>query len=221
MADFSKLSRRSFLALAPAAAIAGLTLSREAGAGLFSQDLPYDTYKVALPTEAGAGKVEVVEFFSYGCPHCHEFDPLFEKWIARQAKDVVVKRVPVTFGRDAWRTLAQVYYALEAIKADSKAHHAVFNAIHNQNKDLTVEAVQDEVLSKAGVDIKQFRGAYKSFSMPAKLVRSDDLTRAYMIRGVPTVTIAGRYSTSGSQAGSLEKLLVVMDDLVAKSRSHR
>lgn len=220
MTESSKVSRRAFLALAPAA-VAGLAVSRDSLAGWFGDDKPqpaYTTYATRLPAESGPGKIEVLEFFSFGCPHCHEFEPLFEKWTARQAKDVVVKRVPVTFGREAWRTLAQIYYALEFIKAGDKATQAVFDAIHGQNKDLTVEAVQAEVLGKVGVDLKQYQAAYKSFGMPAKLLRSDELTRLYRITGVPTVTIGGLYSTSGSQAGTLEKALKVMDELVTKSR---
>lgn len=178
----------------------------------------YTVVNPAQPTEA-KGKVEVIEFFSYGCPHCHEFDPLLEKWAKGAAKDVEVKRVPITFGRDVWVPLAKMYYTLEALGELERMHGAVFEALHNQRVPLNVENAQFEWIASKGIDGKKYQDLYKSFTIQSKVARAQQIAAGYKITGVPTMAVGGRFMTSGSLTGSHEGILRVVDQLIVTARA--
>ena len=168
--------------------------------------------------EAPAGKIEVVEFFWYNCPHCHAFEAAFDAWSKKAQKDVAVRRVPVAF-RDDFAPQQRLYYTLEAMGLVDKLHAKVFAAIHVEKKELTKgEAIADWV-AKQGVDKAKFLEQYNSFSVATKASRATQLQNAYKIDGVPALGVAGRYWTDGPMAKSLERALQVVDHLVAGIRN--
>jgi thiol:disulfide interchange protein DsbA len=168
--------------------------------------------------EAPAGKIEVVEFFWYNCPHCHAFEATFDAWSKKVAKDVAVRRVPVAF-RDDFAPQQRLYYALEAMGLVDKLHAKVLAAVHVEKKDLTKgDAIADWV-AKQGVDKAKFLEQYNSFSVATKASRATQLQNADTIDGVPALGVAGRYWTDGVMGKSMERALQVVDHLVAGIRN--
>ncbi len=172
------------------------------------------------PVETPAGKVEVVEFFSYMCPHCNAFEPAFSAWLKKTPKDVVVYRVPVPF-LASFEVLQRMYYAMEAMNLVEKLHAKVFAAVHNEHRNLNSLTAVVDWLAAQGVDRAQFMTQYNSFSVATKANRAKQLTNAYRVDGVPALGVAGRYYTDGSMAKSMERALLVTDFLVAQARNGR
>jgi len=168
--------------------------------------------------EAPAGKIEVVEFFWYNCPHCHAFEPAFDAWSKKVPKDVVVRRVPIAF-RDDFAPQQRLYYALEAMGLVDKLHAKVFAAIHVEKKELVKGEAIADWLAKQGVDKAKFLEQYNSFSVATKASRATQLQNAYKIDGVPALGVAGRYWTDGVMAKSMERALQVVEHLVAGVRN--
>ena len=169
------------------------------------------------PVDAPAGKIEVIEFFWYSCPHCNTFEPAFDAWLKRLPKDVVVRRVPVAF-RDNFVPQQRLYYVLEAMGLLDKLHVKVFYAIHVERQRLdSVEAIADWI-AKNGVDKAKFLEQYNSFSVASKASRAVQLQNAYKVEGVPALGIGGRYYTDGSRTGSMPRALQVADHLIAGLR---
>jgi thiol:disulfide interchange protein DsbA len=169
------------------------------------------------PVSTPAGKIEVVEFFSYGCPHCYALEPTLETWTKRLPADVVFKRVPVGFNA-LYENYQKIFYALEAMGQVEHMHRKVFDAIHQQRQRLDKEADIAAFMSANGVDGAKFLEQYKSFSVQAKAKQAQQLSNSYKIDGVPAMGVQGRYVTSGSQAGSNERALAVTDALVQTVR---
>jgi len=172
-----------------------------------------------VAVEAPAGKIEVVEFFWYSCPHCNAFEPKLVSWIAKQGPDVVVRRVPVAF-RDDFVPQQRLFYALEAMnKLD--LHDKVFEAIHGQRNPLNREDSILAFVEKNGVDRAKFKDLYNSFGVSTKARRATQLQDAYQVAGVPALGVAGRYYVDAELAGNMDKALVVTDYLVAEARKAR
>ena len=205
-------ARRTFLGVTVAAALA---ISVPALAQSAGKD--YTPVSPAQPTDDPA-KIEVLEFFSYGCPHCSDFHPLVSAWAAKLPGDVVFKRVPITFGRAAWANLAKLYYALEATGDLARLDGEVFKAIHNDRLNLFEEKAIFEWVAKKGVDQKKFTEAFTSFGVMSKVKRGDQLAQAYKIQGVPAMAVGGKYLVG--DMGFNEKLAVA-DKLIAKARSEK
>jgi protein dithiol oxidoreductase (disulfide-forming) len=163
------------------------------------------------------GKVEVIEFFWYGCPHCYEFEPELKGWIKRQNKDVVFKKVPIAF-REELMPHSQLFYALEALGKGDTLNDKVMFAMHRENKRLLNENEIADWVAAQGVDRNAFLAAYRSFAVLSKARAANQLGNAYRIDGVPTVAVQGKYITSPSIAGSRAKAVNVMDFLVSKVR---
>lgn len=169
------------------------------------------------PTSAAAGKVEVIEFFWYGCPHCNRFEPMLDAWVRKLPPDVVFRRVPVAF-RDEFVVHQRIYYALEAMGKLDELHKKVFHAIHVERQRLeSVDAVAD-FMAKNGQDRAKFIEVYNSFSVQTKTRQAKQLADGYKIDGVPALGVGGRYWTSGALSGSLERSLVVTDHLIGLAR---
>jgi len=162
------------------------------------------------------GKIEVLEFFSYGCGHCAAIEPLLEKWIKTQPADVVVRGVPVAFNA-SMKPLQRLYYALEALNR-LDLHPKVFKAIHQEKKRLFTKAEIKSWIGSQGVDAEKFDAAYESFGVSSKASRADQLVTAYRIQGTPTVAVGGRYVTSPSEAGGYQQTLDVASDLIRQIR---
>lgn len=162
------------------------------------------------------GKIEVLEFFSYGCGHCAAIEPLFEKWIKAQPADVVVRGVPVAFNA-SMKPLQRLYYTLEALNR-LDVHPKVFVAIHQEKKRLFTKAEIKSWIGSQGVDAEKFDVAYESFGVSSKANRADQLVTAYRIQGTPSVAVGGRFVTSPSEAGGYQQTLDVTSDLIRQAR---
>ena len=179
----------------------------------------YRVLPISQAVEA-KGKIEVVEFFWYGCPHCHDFEPQLDAWVKRQAKDVSVKKVPVAF-RDDLLPHSQLFYALESL-GKSNLHAKVMETMHvGKRKLLTETEIADWAVSQ-GIDRETFLKAFKSFTVTSKARAANQIAQAYRIDGVPTVAIQGKYITSPSiTAGSKARAIEAMDHLVSKARKEQ
>jgi len=177
----------------------------------------YRVLPVAQPTDI-PGKIEVIEFFWYGCPHCYEFEPVLEPWVKKLPKDVHFRRVPAMFN-DEYAQGARAYYALDAIGQEERLHKALFDAIHTGSR-LRVgnEAALTEWLGKHGVNTKEFTAAYHSFTVDSELKRAAQLTQAYKIDGVPSMAVNGKYVVNTDHIKSFEQLLSVTDYLIDQVR---
>ena len=176
----------------------------------------YRVLPLTQPIDA-KGKVEVIEFFWYGCPHCYEFEPELKGWIKRQNKDVVFKKVPIAF-REELMPHSQLFYALEALGKGDTLNDKVMFAMHRENKRLLNENEIADWVAAQGVDRNAFLAAYRSFAVLSKARAANQLGNAYRIDGVPTVAVQGKYITSPSIAGSRAKAVNIMDFLVNKVR---
>ncbi|MFM1926283.1 MAG: Thiol:disulfide interchange protein DsbA precursor [Pseudomonadota bacterium] len=191
-----------------------------AQAALFKSGKDFLTLDRPLATEAGAGKVEVIEFFWYSCPHCHAFEPAFGQWVKNAPKDVVVRRIPVSF-RDDFAPQQRLFFTLEAMNLLDSLHVKVFNAVHVEKQPLNTDASILAWAQKQGVDKAKFEETYKSFGVASKLKRAVQLQNDFKVEGVPSLGIAGRYYTDGSLAGNMDRALKVAESLIAQTRQGR
>lgn len=160
-------------------------------------------------------KVEVIEFFWYGCPHCYEVEPDVAAWHKRQPSSVEFVRVPAIFNQ-RWATLARAYYAMQQLQLGEDVHTALFEAIHRDNKNLNDEASLTEFFAAQGVPREKFKSAFNSFDVDGKAGRANQMTRAYGLEGVPAFIVNGKYRVDGTSAGSTAAMLTALDQLVAK-----
>lgn len=209
------MNRRSFIHRLGLALLAGLfSFSVQAGDARLAKNLiKFDPVR---PTDT-PGKIEVVEFFSYGCPHCAEFNPMLEKWVAKQGKDVVFKRVPITFGRAAWANASRLYYALETTGQLAKLDNDVFAAIHQQRINLFDPNVTQDWIGKKGEDQKKFSEAFNSFGIQSKVKRGDQVAMSHNVDGVPALAINGAYLITADEG--FDSMLAAADKLIAQMRS--
>jgi thiol:disulfide interchange protein DsbA len=170
-----------------------------------------------IPMAAG-GKIEVVEFFWYGCPHCSIFEPTLAAWQKKLPADVSFRRAPVVFREEPFTTHQKLYYSLEAMDLVDTMQRKVFHAIQVDQAKLDKLPDILTFMAKNGVDTAKFTDAFNSFSVQTKARQAKQLAEAYRIDGVPTLGIHGRYYTSPSLAGSPEKALSVADYLIQRSR---
>jgi thiol:disulfide interchange protein DsbA len=186
----------------------------------FRSGKDYITLERPVATEAGSGKIEVLEFFWYSCPHCNQFEPAFEQWVKNAPKDVVVRRVPVAF-RDDFVPQQRLYYTLEAMNLVEKMHIRVFTAIHGEKLMLNSDASVLAWAEKQGIDKAKFAETYKSFGVATKAKRAVQLQNDFKIEGVPSLGVAGRFYIDGTLAGSMPRALQVADALIAQTRQGR
>jgi thiol:disulfide interchange protein DsbA len=214
------MQRRDFSLTLGSLAAGALALSP---AGVFGQaaapraGVDYVQLGRRVPDDAPAGKIEVIEFFWYNCPHCNAFEPTLAAWVKALPKDVAFRRLPIAF-RDDFVPQQKLYYALEAMGLLEKMHARVFAAIHDEKQVLTSgEAIINWVV-KQGVDKAKFTEQFNSFSATTKANRARQTQDAYQIEGVPALGVAGRFYTDGALAKSMERALTITDFLVAQSR---
>jgi thiol:disulfide interchange protein DsbA len=202
------MSLRKLLALAAA------TLSFAATTAFAQQ--AYGTISPPQPTEGG-GKIEVTEFFWYGCPHCYSMEPSVNAWLKNAPKDVVFKRVPAV-PSEQWGETAKIFYTLEAMGLLEANHQKVFDAMHKDHVNLANKKLREEWLAKNGIDVAKYNEIEKSFSVSTKMNRAKQLTMAYKVDSVPRVVVNGRYYTSAEQAGGAQNVFPIVDQLVAMVR---
>jgi thiol:disulfide interchange protein DsbA len=199
------------LAMASTSTLAGLSpAARAQGAADFIEGRDFRRLGTPAPVP-GHGKIDVVEFFWYGCPHCHALEPALEAWSARLPADVAFRRMPVVFGA-LHESHARMFFALEALG------QLIFAALHVQRRRLDKFDDIAAFVAEQGVDKQKFTEAYNAFGVASKVKQSQQLAQAYALEGVPALGVAGRFLTAGSMAGSNERALQVADSLIARSR---
>jgi len=176
------------------------------------------------PTDSGA-KVEVLEFFWYGCPHCNSLQPALRAWLKRKPADVDFKRVPAVF-QDSWVPLTKAFYSIDAMGLTEKLHHDVFAAIHDQKARLQEPKVLFDWVASKGVDKQKFIDTYNSFAVQGRAQRSIDMTRNYDIPGTPALAVDGKYLTAPSmtlkadRSSDYDRFFQVVDQLIALARKN-
>lgn len=206
------MQRRAFTQAALMSTATLALPSAFAQAAAFKEGTDYLKLGRPAPVDAPAGKVEVVEFFGYWCPHCASFEPTFHAWTKKVPAHVVVRRSPVAFREDTV-PLQRLYFAIEAMGRIDDLHGKVFTAIHGERQRLSTAEQITEWAVKQGVDKEKFLGFYNSFGVAGKVQRAKQLSEAYQIDGVPSLGVAGQYYTSGTQAKSLQRALGVVEQL--------
>ncbi|MGE4369276.1 MAG: thiol:disulfide interchange protein DsbA/DsbL [Burkholderiaceae bacterium] len=203
-----------FQSVLRAGAIAALSVSALLAPGLSAQAAErYVTIDPPQPSDT-TGKVEVLEFFAYTCPHCNVMEPMVKKWSETFPGNVVLKHVPVAFNA-SMADLQKLYYSLEAM-GRLDLHPKVFNAIHDERKRIyNAKAITDWV-AEQGVDRKAFENVFGSFGVQAKVNRANELAQAYKIDGTPSLAIGGKYVTSPSIANGYEGTITEAQKLVEK-----
>jgi thiol:disulfide interchange protein DsbA len=161
------------------------------------------------------GKIEVIEFFSWACPHCYEFYPALGRWSSKLPRDIVFKKVALGFGRPGWENLAKAYYALEVTGDLARLDAKLFEAIHKQRLPLFDEQSITQWVGKQGVDTRKFAAAYNSFGVSTRMSQSESMALGYKVEYVPTLAIDGRFTVTGDHA----KMLTVSNELIAKARA--
>jgi thiol:disulfide interchange protein DsbA len=184
-----------------------------------SSPLGYETVATPQATQNPA-KIEVIEFFWYGCPHCYDFEPLLNKWKEKLPKNVEFIRQPAAFN-DQWTKHAKAYYTAEALGVVDKIHADFFDAIQVKKEQLETEEQLAKFFVAHGVKEADFHEAYNSFPVDAKLRQAPSMAARYGITGVPTIIINGKYKTNGPIAGSHEKMIEVMDTLIKQESSKK
>lgn len=175
-------------------------------------------YQAVVPEIPGAegGRIQVMEFFWYGCGHCYSFEPHLEKWLEQKTEDVDFVRVPAMFNRPDVILHAKVFYALNLIGADQSIHGKIFHAMNVENKRLRTEQAMEEFLQANGVDMEKFRAAMSdAFTLGNSIRKAAILAENYDIRGVPAMTVAGKYQFGGLEG---DLMIDVLNHLVAKVR---
>lgn len=197
--------------LLPCLAFAG------SNAGPFKEGVEYELLARPQPTETG-DKVEVVELFWYGCPHCYRLEPAIEEWLENIPENVVYRRIPAVF-RPEWMVHAQAFYAAKALGVLDKIHGPLFDAIHAEKRRLNDEQSLAGFFAEHGVKREDFIKTYRSFAVKTKAQRAKAMTRRYGISGVPAIIVNGKYRTSVDKAKGEERLMEVINALAAKENA--
>ncbi|HVL57382.1 MAG TPA: thiol:disulfide interchange protein DsbA/DsbL [Burkholderiaceae bacterium] len=196
-------------------ALAAASIALPAAAQPKPEDASYRAVNPPQPTEAGPGKVEVVEFFWYGCPHCYTLEPVLRDWASKLPPDVTLRKVHVPFREVRHQ---QLYYTLEVMGKADELNDKVFNAIHQERNPLNTPERMADFVSKHGIDRQKFLDTYGSFTVRTRMSRANQLADGYKIDGVPALGVNGKYLTAPSMAGSNLAALQVVDKLVARER---
>jgi thiol:disulfide interchange protein DsbA len=184
-----------------------------------AQQFGYSEVNPPQPVES-KGKIEVVEFFWYGCPHCYNLEPHIEAWLKKLPPDVEFRRIPAVFNQ-RWAHDAAIFYTLEAMGLLEKLHRPLFDAIHKDRLQTENQAALSEWLQRQGVDPRKFIDTMKSFGVQSKTRRATQQTVAYKIDGTPAMAVNGRYTVSADQARSHQGMIQAVEQIVAKVRKEK
>ncbi|MBI3936696.1 MAG: thiol:disulfide interchange protein DsbA/DsbL [Betaproteobacteria bacterium] len=201
--------------------LACLALALFAAAGSAQQARYNKDYRLIpqQPVETG-DKIEVIDFFWYGCPYCNKLQPALERWRKRIPDDVELRRVPVIL-KDAWAPHARIYYTLEALNEVERLHQEVYRGYHVEELYMSKPDVMAGWAVRHGIDRQKWLGAYSSPEVENKVQRAKRLTRQYDVDGTPTIVVDGRYLTSGNMSDTLEGMIPILDDLIRIARQKR
>jgi len=204
------------------AAFAAAAFSLPGQAQNYEAGVHYQPLKKAQPVSTG-DKVEVLELFWYGCPHCYDFEPYIQKWQKNMPEAADYVGLPAVF-RKSWEFHARSFYTFEALGIMDKAHVDFFDAIHRDRKFGKGDQNPKKLgawAAQYGVTAEAVEEAYSSFAVDTKVRQAKASLGGYEVTGVPAIIVDGKYRTSGSMAGSLDELLKVIDFLVAKAAAER
>ena len=219
------------LLAAVASTVAAATSSRSAAAasGTPWQDgVNYNRIVPAQPTDVPAGQIEVLEFFWYACPHCYALEPTVQAWLKAKPAYVTFTRVPVEWN-EGHRSLAHLFYALEAMGKLNDVHSEIFKEIQvsgdpligaDPNNAAAAERVQVSFIKKLGLSDADFEKAYQDMNVQTAMQRADQLVQRYRVSSVPMFVVNGKYITDVAMAGSPEKLISLLSDLAAQEHRH-
>jgi thiol:disulfide interchange protein DsbA len=178
-------------------------------------------YELIQPQPIKTGdRIEVVEFFWYGCPHCNNLQPSLEAWLKRKPADVELRRIPAIF-RESWVPHARLFYTLDALGEVGRLHQAVYRAIHFEREALTSASGTAEWAARNAIDANRWLAAYNSPEVERKVEESRAQTRAYSIQGTPSLVVDGRYMTSTGMAESMPAVITTLDGLITMARAER
>ncbi|MES9862489.1 MAG: thiol:disulfide interchange protein DsbA/DsbL [Candidatus Thiodiazotropha sp. LLP2] len=175
----------------------------------------WDPVDPPVATSTPEGKVEVLEFFWYGCPHCYHMEPDLEDWLKSKPENVEFIRVPAPLN-SRWTAHAQFYYTAEILGLTDKLHTPLFSAIHDKKRKIFDKNALIDFAVEQGVDKEKFTDAWNSFGVYVKVQNAKKLGQRYQLDGVPAVAINGKYLTSGSRAGTYSKMFEIVSQLVAE-----
>jgi thiol:disulfide interchange protein DsbA len=175
-----------------------------------------DFREISPPLATDRNKIEVTEFFWYGCPHCFDFEPVLLPWVRKLPADVSFRRVPAVFPNNKWVPGARLYYTLEAMNLLDRLHSEAFNAIHLERKRLDNEKVLFEWVAGKGVDPARFKEAWSSFGVESRVRQARELTVNAGLGGVPAMVVHGRYQAI--TPGTYGELIMLVDQLIEAVR---
>jgi thiol:disulfide interchange protein DsbA len=207
------LRRSILIALASSPLLAPLPALAQPAAGVDFSEL-----KPEQPVES-KGKIEVIEFFWYGCPHCYSLEPLLEAWLKNLPKDAEFRRVPAVLSQ-AWARDAYIFYALEALGVLDSLHGKLFEAIHRHRLRTSDQAALDQWLMQNGIEPKKFQDVAKSFGVESRVKRAGQLSSAYRLDGTPAMAVHGRYTVSAEQGRTQKNMLATVDYLIGVARKN-
>ncbi len=190
-----------------------------AGAADLVEGKEYVRLRNPQPVETGK-KIEVIEFFSYGCPHCSDLEPILQAWMQKLPPDVQFRRVPVMF-QQRWEALVKIYYTLDAMGDETRLSPEVFKAVHVNGVPLYQDKAFFDWAASHGLDRTRVAEVYGSFAVSSKFNRAKALAQAYNIQSVPTIVVDGKYLTASDRVGTHAAMPPVLDALVAKARAER
>ncbi len=174
----------------------------------------YENVSPPQPT-ANPDKIEVIEFFWYGCPHCYSFEPSLSAWLKTKPANVEFIRIPAVFS-EQWGKHAKAYYVAEALGVLDKVHSDFFDAIQEKKQELETEEQLLKFFTDHGVKESDFKDTFNSFMIDAKLRQAPAIAAKYGITGVPAIIVNGKYKTNGTLAGTQEKMIDVVNQLIKK-----
>jgi len=194
-----------------------MLVTSTASAEGFTQGQDYVELSSPQPTSTG-DKIEVVELFWYGCPHCFKLEPYIEDWLASKPDDVGFVRIPGIASK-RWELLAKAYYTAELLGVLDKTHMALFKVIHEGKKKITDEAALQDFFVEQGVSVEDFKSTINSFAMNVKINNAKQMSRRYAITGVPTLVVNGKYRTSLGMARGSKNVIKVVNYLIEQERN--
>ena len=209
---------RNLLLSALVLVAAPLAHAQDTPDGKFEEGMHYHRLVPAQGTSSPADKIEVAEFFTYGCTYCYRMDTYIEEWRKKQTAEVNFIHIPAA-GDPPWDAHARLFLTLQATGELKDAHRDVFRAIHTENRPLLRLADQERFAKHYGVSAEDFRNAYRSFGVESQLKRITDLMRRYRILAVPTLVVNGKYVVRGTLDSSMSELLEIVDELVRREQS--
>jgi protein dithiol oxidoreductase (disulfide-forming) len=215
MSPLSTVTRRLVSLVAVSLATLSLTVAAQMAAPQEGKE--YLRLKNPQPVESGK-KIEVIEFFSYGCPHCGEFEPILQGWLKSAPADVQFRRVPVMF-QDRWVPLAKIYYTLDALGEESRLSPDVFVALHGKGMALWQDKTFFDWAASQGLDRKKVEDMYNSFAISGKVNRARMIAQAYQVQSVPLIVVDGKFVSN--RVPSHAAMPPLIDALVAKARAER